>query len=194
MKFSGSDVVFRAKLATKSYPVSGTLLADTVTMTSIDARTIQEVWRENGRVVITIRRTISPDGKRMTAVSSGTMPEGDFFERIYAYDKQWHRLIPYSRSNCRSRDAPGSVNAVLLRRAVRAEYCRLYAPTLRFQRSRKMLSGAINPRTNRDASGNTERRRARSRMNRRIELLGTNHFATLRPARCLSSILGFTRL
>jgi hypothetical protein len=56
----------------KTYPVTGNPDADSVTPKSIDARTWNFTLTKNGKVVGTVHRTVSADGKTLTVNNKGT--------------------------------------------------------------------------------------------------------------------------
>jgi hypothetical protein len=56
--------------------------------TSIDVRTIQRVVKLNGQVRNTLQLTVAPDGKTVTAVSTGTGGDGKPFHATSVLDKQ----------------------------------------------------------------------------------------------------------
>jgi hypothetical protein len=56
--------------------------------TSVDARTIQRVVKVNGQVRNTLKLTVAPDGKTVTAVSTGTGADGKPFRATSVLDKQ----------------------------------------------------------------------------------------------------------
>lgn len=56
--------------------------------TSVDPRTIQRVVKLNGKVRNTLALTVSPDGKTLTAVTSGTGADGTPFHATSVLDKQ----------------------------------------------------------------------------------------------------------
>ena len=56
----------------KSYPVSGNPDADSVTPKSVDARTWDFTLTKDGKVVGTVHRVVSADGKTLTVHNKGT--------------------------------------------------------------------------------------------------------------------------
>ena len=56
--------------------------------TSIDARTIQRVLKLNGKVRNTLQLTVTPDGKTVTAVSTGTGADGKAFRATSVLSRQ----------------------------------------------------------------------------------------------------------
>ena len=72
----------------KDVPLSGSAIADTVALTRIDALTIERIDKKAGKVVQTIRRTISADGKTLTVVTKGTNAQGKPVNNTAVYEKQ----------------------------------------------------------------------------------------------------------
>ena len=56
----------------KSYPVTGNPDADSVTPKSVDARTWDFTLTKDGKVVGTVHRVVSADGKTLTVHNKGT--------------------------------------------------------------------------------------------------------------------------
>jgi hypothetical protein len=72
----------------KDYPVRGSSRYDTVSQKMMDPNNVDLVFRLRGEVTVTTRRTISPDGKRMTVVAEGANPDGRRFRNILVYLRQ----------------------------------------------------------------------------------------------------------
>lgn len=85
---SGDNGEFTASINGREYPVTGTIVADSIAIHRVDAFTTEEVWRSRGRAVATVRRKVSQDGKLMTALSSGTTQRGEAYTSLFVYDKQ----------------------------------------------------------------------------------------------------------
>lgn len=72
----------------KEYPVSGDTSSDTRAYKKIDDRTVEVTVKKAGRVTISGRVVVSPDGKTRTARVNGTSPSGSKFQTTAVYDKQ----------------------------------------------------------------------------------------------------------
>jgi hypothetical protein len=59
-----------------------------VAIKRIDANTAELTWTKGGKVVNTVRRSISMDGKIMTTTGKGTSPDGKPTSASTFYDKQ----------------------------------------------------------------------------------------------------------
>lgn len=70
------------------YPVKGSTRYDTVSQKMIDPRTVDLIFRLKDEVTVTARRTVSPDGSRMTVIAEGTNPDGKKFRNILIYKRE----------------------------------------------------------------------------------------------------------
>ena len=64
---------YTAKLDGKDYPVKGSYTYNSVSLKHVDARTIEETDKRDGKVIEVDKMTISPDGKKMTVVSTSKL-------------------------------------------------------------------------------------------------------------------------
>lgn len=71
----------------KDYPFAGGSLYNTVALNLVDAHNVDQTFKKDGRVTVTARRTISPDGKRMTIVAVGATNDGRKFKNVLVYDR-----------------------------------------------------------------------------------------------------------
>jgi len=76
-KFDGKDV-----------PWAGNPMADTASPKRIDNNSYENVWKKGGKVTVTAKISVSPDGKTMTVTQSGTDPEGKPVTSTAVYDRQ----------------------------------------------------------------------------------------------------------
>ena len=60
----------------------------TVAVTQIDARTVNVVVKENGKVTHTIHATVSEDGKTVTDTDDGVNDEGEKVHNVVVAEKQ----------------------------------------------------------------------------------------------------------
>jgi hypothetical protein len=69
--------------------VSGTNVnADTVAVTRLDSSTLQVVSKLGGKVTITQRNALSPDGKSRTVTTTGTDAKGQKVNNVAVFEKQ----------------------------------------------------------------------------------------------------------
>jgi hypothetical protein len=61
---------------------------DTMSCTRTDGFTEESVQKRDGKVTVTTRRTVSPDGKTMTATSRSEGPGSEKVEIVSVYDRQ----------------------------------------------------------------------------------------------------------
>jgi hypothetical protein len=78
---------FAAKYDGKQYPFQGGSLYNSVALFLRSADRVDQVFQLDGKVTVEATRTISPDGKRMTIDSRGTLPSGKRFRNLLIYDR-----------------------------------------------------------------------------------------------------------
>ena len=61
---------------------------DTAARTRIDDKTNETVYKQNGKVTVTIRSVLSGDGRSITFTSTGSLPDGTKVGSVAVYDKQ----------------------------------------------------------------------------------------------------------
>jgi hypothetical protein len=80
---------YTANFDGKDYPLSGSALgADKVSLKRIDARTTERTDKKDGKLIQTLSRVVSQDGKTMTVTGKGTNAEGKPFNNVVVFDKQ----------------------------------------------------------------------------------------------------------
>lgn len=67
--------------------VTGNPNADTMTFKRIDTNTAESTFKLKGKVTATNHRMLSADGKTLTIVSKGTMPDGKPRHDIQVFEK-----------------------------------------------------------------------------------------------------------
>jgi hypothetical protein len=72
----------------KDYPMKGSPTVDAVSVIRIDERTIERRDKKNGQVIATLRAKVSADGKTMTVVQRGALPQGQTYTNTLLYDRQ----------------------------------------------------------------------------------------------------------
>jgi hypothetical protein len=77
-----------AKFDGKDTPVKGNANADTSAYTRIDGRTYEVVSKKGGKVTLTSRVVISPDGKTRTVTQTGTDATGKKVNNLIVYNRQ----------------------------------------------------------------------------------------------------------
>ena len=77
-----------AKFDGKDYPFTGNPNADTVALKRIDSHTIETQWKKGGKPTITVRTTISKDGKTRTSTQTGKNAQGQDVNNVVIYEKQ----------------------------------------------------------------------------------------------------------
>jgi hypothetical protein len=71
----------------KDYRISGNPTADMITTKRIDDRTGESTFKKDGKVTVTNRRTLSPDGKTLTITSSGVTADGRRRRDVQVFEK-----------------------------------------------------------------------------------------------------------
>jgi hypothetical protein len=75
--YDGKDVV-----------LTGSATSDHVSLKRINATTVERTDKKAGKVVQTITRVVSADGKTMTITTKGTNAQGQAVHNVGVYDKQ----------------------------------------------------------------------------------------------------------
>jgi hypothetical protein len=71
----------------KDYPVTGNPNADMQAFTKIDSHSYQIVSKKGGKVTITSKIVVSPDGKTRTTTQTGTDAQGRAVNNTIVYEK-----------------------------------------------------------------------------------------------------------
>ena len=80
--------VYTANFDGKDYPLTGSQLANTVALKRVDARTTERVDKKDGKVVQTLNRVVSADGKTMTVTVKGVNARGENVNNVVVFEKQ----------------------------------------------------------------------------------------------------------
>jgi len=79
---------YTANFDGKDYPLTGSLIADTVSLKRIDARTTVRTDKKGGKAVQTLRRVVSEDGKVLVVMTKGTNAQGQPANNALLFEKQ----------------------------------------------------------------------------------------------------------
>ena len=79
---------YTANFDGKDYPLTGSQNADTVSLKRIDARTTERTDKKGDKVVQTLTRVVSQDGKTMTVTVKGTNAQGQAVDNVVVFEKQ----------------------------------------------------------------------------------------------------------
>ena len=82
------QVVYTAQYDGKDHPITGSPMADTVSLKRLDANTTERTDKKAGKVVQTLTRKLSSDGKTMTVTIKGTDAEGRPINNVAVLEKQ----------------------------------------------------------------------------------------------------------
>jgi len=83
-----THVQYSAKFDGKDYPVTGVSGVDTVSVKRIDTNTVESTLKRDGQAVMTVRSTVSEDGKTRTSIFKGKDAQGRNVNNVVVYDKQ----------------------------------------------------------------------------------------------------------
>lgn len=88
----GDDTIIRVEYTAqydgKDYPITGSPIADTVSLKRLDANTTERTDKKGGKVVQTLTRKLSSDGKTATVTYKGTDAQGRPFNNVGVFEKQ----------------------------------------------------------------------------------------------------------
>ena len=79
--------VYTANYDGKPYPITGSEIADTVTLKPVDANTSERTDSKGGKAVQTFIRVVSKDGKTMTVTIKGTNAQGQAVNNVVVFEK-----------------------------------------------------------------------------------------------------------
>ena len=85
---AATKVQYTAQFDGKDYPLTGSQTADKTSLKRIDARTTERTDTKGDKVVQTVTRTISQDGKTMTVTVNGTNAQGQAMNNVTVWEKQ----------------------------------------------------------------------------------------------------------
>lgn len=80
--------VYTANFDGKDYPMQGSPTVDTVSLKRLGPDKVERVDKKGGKVVQTLVRTVSADGKTMTVTQDGTNAKGEKFSNVYVFERQ----------------------------------------------------------------------------------------------------------
>jgi hypothetical protein len=72
----------------KDYPFVGAQNYDTIALKRVNASAFTSTIKKGDKVVMTVRNTVSPDGKTMTNNNKGTNAQGQSTSSVTVWDKQ----------------------------------------------------------------------------------------------------------
>ncbi len=79
---------YTSKFDGKDVPWTGNSLADTACPKRIDDNSYENVWKKDGKPVVTSRISVSKDGKTMTINQTGKDASGASVDSVAVYDRQ----------------------------------------------------------------------------------------------------------
>jgi hypothetical protein len=85
---SRTTTQYTAPFDGKDYPLTGSPIANTVSLKRIDTRTTERTDKKDGKVAQTLRRVVSTDGKTMTVTTKGTNAQGKAVNNVGVFERQ----------------------------------------------------------------------------------------------------------
>ena len=79
---------YTANFDGKNSPLTGSPIADMVSLKRIDARTTERTDKKGGTVAQTIKRVVSADGKTMNVTVKGKNAQGQEVSNVVVFEKQ----------------------------------------------------------------------------------------------------------
>jgi hypothetical protein len=79
---------YTANFDGKDNSLTGSQIADTVSLKRINARTTDRTDKKGGKVAQTLRRVVSQDGKTMTVTTKGTNAQGQAVNNVAVFEKE----------------------------------------------------------------------------------------------------------
>jgi hypothetical protein len=79
---------YTANFDGKNSPLTGSQIADTVSLKRVDARTTIRTDKKGDKVAQTLTRVVAQDGKTMTVTTKGTNAQGQAVNNVAVFDKQ----------------------------------------------------------------------------------------------------------
>lgn len=83
-----THIEYSANFDGKDYPITGLPNADTISVKRIDANTYESTTKKAGQVTMTVRSSVSKDGKTRTSTFKGKDEQGRDINNVVVYEKQ----------------------------------------------------------------------------------------------------------
>jgi len=83
-----TTMVYPANFDGKDYPLTGSQIADTVSLKRINTQTTVRTDKKGGKVAQTLRRVVSEDGKVMVVLTKGTNAQGQAVNNATLFERQ----------------------------------------------------------------------------------------------------------
>lgn len=81
-------ITYTAMYDGKDYPYMGSPDSDMISLKRIDANTVEAIQKKGGKVSLTTRAVISPDGKTRTLTTTGTNAQGQKVNNVLVFERQ----------------------------------------------------------------------------------------------------------
>ena len=83
-----ATTVYTANFDGKDSPLIGSPIANTVALKRVNPHTTARTDKKEGKVIQTLTRVVSQDGKTMTVTVKGTNAQGQVVNNVIVFDKQ----------------------------------------------------------------------------------------------------------
>ena len=83
-----TTTVYTANFDSKDYPLTGSQIADTVSLKRINPQTTVRTDKRGGKVAQTLRRVVSEDGRVMIVLTKGTNAQGQAVNNVALFERQ----------------------------------------------------------------------------------------------------------
>jgi hypothetical protein len=80
-------VRYEARYDGKDYDMTGSIGGDKISLRRVDAQTTESTQKREGKPAVVAMRTVSADGKTLTVVSKGTLPDGQIVDSTLIFEK-----------------------------------------------------------------------------------------------------------
>jgi len=81
-------VKYEARYDGKDYDITGSTGGDKISLRRIDALTTESTQKRDGKPAIVAHRKVSTDGKTLTVVSKGTLPDGEMVDSTLIFERR----------------------------------------------------------------------------------------------------------
>ena len=81
-------VKYEARYDGKDYDMTGSIGGDKIALRRVDAQTTESTQKRDGKPAVVATRTVSADGKTLTVVSAGTLPDGRKVDSTLIFERR----------------------------------------------------------------------------------------------------------
>ena len=88
VRLRGTATEYTANFDGKDYPLTGSQIANTVSLRRINSRITIRTDKKDGKVIQTLTRIVSEDGKTLIVWATGTNAQGNPIDNVAVWEKQ----------------------------------------------------------------------------------------------------------